>query len=73
MNKFNIGDTVYNTVQRRGSYEPSIVKPYTKLEVISVSKYGDTYQYVCDEYDGYHFLEEELLSPKEYADKILSD
>lgn len=73
MNKFNIGDKVYNTIKRRGSYEPSIVRPYTELEVISVSKHGDTYQYVCDEYDGYIFLENELLSAKEYAEKILSD
>lgn len=72
MQKFNIGDTVYNIVSKHGSYEPSTCSPFTKLSVDKIEKYGDTFRYTCG-YDGYVFAEGELMSSKEYAAKILKD
>ena len=65
-NKFNIGDKVVNKVRKRGSYEPSILNPYNVVIVEAVQKQGDAYLYICG-YDGYQFLENELMSVKEYA------
>lgn len=67
--KFEIGQVVYNTVSRRGSYEPSMCKPYTKLTINGVEKHGDTFEYTCG-FDGYCFTEDELMSAKEYAEQI---
>lgn len=68
--RFNIGDTVYNKVSRRGSYEPNVARPGTKLIVEKVGRKGDTFQYTCDEYDGYEFTEDELMSKKEYKKSL---
>lgn len=68
--KFNIGDTVYNTVERRGSYEPSVCHPHERMKVEEVSRHGNTFEYTCG-YDGYVFKESELMSPQEYADSIV--
>lgn len=65
-NKFNIGDKVVNKVYKRGSYEPSILNPWNVIVVESIKKQGDTYLYICG-FDGYEFLEDELMSVKEYV------
>ena len=62
--KFDIGDTVYNKVERKGSYEPSICRVMSKLTVDGVKKYKDSFKYICD-YDGYEFMEDELMSREE--------
>lgn len=65
-NKFNIGDKVVNKVYKRGSYEPSILNPWNVIVVESIKKQGDKYFYICG-FDGYKFLEDELMSVKEYV------
>lgn len=67
--KFQVGDYVYTTVSKRGSYEPSICNTHARLKVNCVRKSGDTFVYVCG-FDGYEFTETELLSPNEYAEII---
>lgn len=62
--RFNIGDTVYNKVARKGSYEPSICAKMSKLTVDKVAKCGDSFKYTCD-YDGYEFMEDELMDKEE--------
>lgn len=58
--RFNIGDTVYNKVARKGSYEPSICDKMSKLTVDKVAKCWDSFKYTCDS-DGYEFMEDELI------------
>lgn len=65
-NKFNIGDKVVNKVYKRGSYEPSTLNPWNVVIVEAFEQQGDTYLYTCG-YDGYQFLENELMSVQEYA------
>lgn len=36
--KFQIGQTVYNTISKRGSYGPGIADPFTKMEIESVER-----------------------------------
>lgn len=67
--KFNIGDTVFNTVSRKGSYEPSICDVMSKLKVDKVEKSGNTFKYTCD-MDGYIFTEDELASKEEVLEAI---
>lgn len=67
--KFEIGQTVYNAISKRGSYEPSTCQPYTALVIDKVEKHGDTFEYTCG-FDGYCFVEDELMSAKEYAEHI---
>ena len=67
--KFSIGDIVYNKVSTRGSYEPSMCDPNTRLKIEGVQKRGDTFLYTCD-YDGYIFKEDELMSVQEYKDSL---
>lgn len=69
--KFNIGDIVYNKVSVRGSYEPSICNKHEKLTVDKVERCGDTFQYTCG-FNGYTFKENELMTPAEYAQIILT-
>ena len=64
--KFNIGDVVFNKVHRRGSYEPSVCEPNTKLIINEISKSSNGYIYTCG-YDGYEFKEEELMSKNEFV------
>ena len=59
--KFSVGQTVFNKVTRRGSYEPSICSQFEKMKVNEIRKAGDTFEYVCG-YDGYVFEESELMS-----------
>lgn len=68
-NKFNIGDKVVNKVCMRGSYEPSILNPWNVIVVESIKKQGDKYLYICG-FDGYEFLEDELMSVKEYISSL---
>ena len=63
--KFQLGQIVYNKTQKKGSYEPSICRPYTQLQITKMEIYGDTIKYTCG-YNGYEFWEDELLSVKEY-------
>lgn len=63
--KFNIGDTVYNKVEKKGSFEPSTCNKYTKLTINSISTNNHATTYTCG-YDGYMFKESELMSPDEY-------
>ena len=63
--KFNIGDTVYNKVEKKGSFEPSTCNKYTKLTIDSISTKNNTISYTCG-YDGYTFEESELMSQDEY-------
>lgn len=67
--KFNIGDIVYNKVERRGSYEPSIAKRFEKHEVEKICREDSSFIYVCG-FDGYEFAEDELMSKKEYIKMI---
>lgn len=70
--KFQIGDTVYNTVPKKGSYEPSTCNVWTKLTIDAIKKCPDgEFEYTC-EYDGYVFTEHELLSHQEYTDMMTS-
>lgn len=68
--KFQIGQTVYNTISKRGSYGPGIADPFTKMEIESVKRVADDFLYTCG-FEGWEFKESELLSPEEYARKIL--
>lgn len=67
--KFQVGDYVSNKVSKKGSYEPSICNPYTRLEINAIRKSGNTFVYTCG-FDGYEFTEDELLSPNEYVEII---
>lgn len=65
--KFQIGDVVYNNVERRGSYEPTICSKHTRLEIDKVERNnGGGFTYTCG-YDGYKFTETELLSISEFV------
>lgn len=67
--KFQIGDTVYNTIERKGSYEPSICRAFSKLKIDKVERTPNGFRYTC-EYDGYEFNDHELISEKEYIRMI---
>ena len=67
--KFQIGDTVYNTVEKRGSYGPSVCRPFERLAVEEIRRDGAGFSYAAG-FDGYCFKESELLSPDEYAERI---
>lgn len=69
--KFNIGDIVYNKVERRGSYEPSVARLYEKMEVDGVRRSNSSFIYICG-FDGYEFKEDELMSKEEYIEYINS-
>lgn len=56
--KFQIGDIVYNKVERRGSYETSICPKGSCLKVEQISRKGNVFVYTC----GYEFEEKELAS-----------
>ena len=63
--KFHVGDTVYNKVDRKGSFEPSVCEKHTKLVISTVSISNHTIYYTCG-FDGYVFEESELMSVDEY-------
>lgn len=64
--KFDIGDVVYNKVERWGSYEPSVCHPYTRLKIDEVKRRANgDFEYICT-IDGYTFKENELMSEKKY-------
>ena len=67
--RFQIGDKVVNKVSKRGSYEPSILSPFSIIEVEKVEKMNDDFLYTC-EYDGYKFSENELFSLQEYKETL---
>lgn len=67
--KYNLGQTVVNIVSKRGSYEPSMCDKYEQMTVDKVEVYGNTYRYTCG-YDGYQFLEHELVSLEEYKSQL---
>lgn len=68
--KFDIGDVVYNKVERMGSYEPSLCRPYSRLEIDEIKKRPNgTFEYVCT-IDGYTFKENELMSKEEYKNSL---
>lgn len=67
--KFDIGQTVYNKVSRRGSFEPSTCQPFERLVISEVKTSGNAYTYVCG-YDGYVFDESELMSVNEYKKSL---
>ena len=67
--RFSIGDIVYNKVERRGSYEPSVARPYEKMEVDGVRRSNSSFIYTCG-FDGYEFKEDELMSKEEYIEYI---
>ena len=67
--KFEIGQTVYNKVSRRGSFEPSMCQPFTQLTISEVKNSGKSYTYVCG-YNGYTFDESELMSVDEYKKSL---
>lgn len=67
--KFSIGQEVINLVSRRGSYEPSVCCRYEHMTVDKVEVSGNTYQYTCG-YDGYQFLEDELVSVEEFRREL---
>lgn len=70
--RFNIGDIVFNKVERKGSYESSICPKRSKLSVDKVERMGDSFKYTCD-FDGYVFKEDELMSRSEMVDWVNSD
>lgn len=63
--KFEIGQDVYCTVAKRGSYEPSVCDAYTRHNVTSIESTIDGFIYVCG-INGYRFKESELMSVGEY-------
>lgn len=65
MPKFSIGQEVVNTVSKRGIYEPSVCTKYERMIIDKVEVFGETYQYTCG-YDGYQFLENELISVEDF-------
>ena len=67
--RFNIGDVVYNKVEKRGSYGPSICDEHTRLTVDKVERSNGTFVYTCG-YEGYRFYEDELMSRDEYRSTI---
>lgn len=67
--KYQLGQTVVNLVSTRGSYEPSICNKYEKMTIDKMEIHGNTYMYTCG-YDGYQFLEDELMSLGEYKSSL---
>lgn len=67
--RFNIGDVVYNKVEKRGSYGPSICDEHTRLTVDKVERSNGSFAYTCG-YEGYRFYEDELMTRDEYRQTI---
>lgn len=67
--KFGIGQDVYCTVAKRGSYEPSVCDAYTRHNITSIESTADGFIYVCG-INGYRFTESELISVGEYKSTL---
>lgn len=67
--KFSIGQSVYNKVEKRGSYEPSVCVAFSRLKIDSIESTSDGTVYVCG-MNGYHFKESELMSVDEYKSSL---
>ena len=67
--KFEIGQDVYCTVAKRGSYEPSVCDAYTRHNITSIESTANGFIYVCG-INGYYFSESELMSVGEYKSTL---
>lgn len=61
--KFSIGSSVYNKVEKRGSYEPSVCVAFSRLKIDSIEN-------TSDGMNGYRFKESELMSVDEYKSSL---
>lgn len=67
--KFRIGEIVYNKVSTRGSYGPSFCNPHERMTIDKIERCDNSFQYTCG-YNGYKFMEDQLMSRKEYKETI---
>lgn len=68
--KFHIGQTVYNTVSKRGSYGPNMLNIHNQLTIDKIEITNNKILYTCG-YEGWQFTEDELISSTEYAQQII--
>lgn len=70
--RFNVGDTVYSKVRRRGCAEPSYCYIGEMFTIKSVTQCGNHFVYTCG-YDCYEFHEDELMDLSEYIQSRIKE